>query len=238
MTVTIDVTDATFEAEVVERSRTTPVVIDLWAPWCGPCRQLGPVLEDVVDATGGDVVLAKVNVDENPAISKAFKVQSIPAVFAMKDAKVVDAFLGAQPPAEVAAFVGKLVPDEAERERAELLARGDEASLRRILEMTPDHAEATLALAELLIADGRSDEALDWLAHLPETTEVRRVAALARVGPDEAAGDDVAERLATLLPRVATDDAARQEYLDVLELLGPGDPRTNGFRRELSAALF
>lgn len=236
--VTIDVTDATFEAEVVERSRSTPVVIDLWAPWCGPCRQLGPVLEDVVGRTDGEVVLAKVNVDENPEISQAFKVQSIPAVYAMKDAKVVDAFLGARPVADVTAFVEKLRPDDADRESAALLAIGDEVSLRRVLEVTPDHVEATLKLAELLIGEGRNEEALEWLGRLPETPEVRRVAAMARVGGDEAASDDVEARLAALLPRVASEDEARQEYLDILELLGPDDPRTNGFRKQLTATLF
>ncbi|HET8931561.1 MAG TPA: tetratricopeptide repeat protein [Acidimicrobiales bacterium] len=235
---TIDVTDATFEAEVLERSRTTPVVIDLWAPWCGPCQQLGPILTDAVDATDGDVVLVKVNIDDNPAVANAFKVQSIPAVFAMKDAKVVDAFLGARPAGEVTAFVQKLRPTSSDRELAELLARGDESSLRRVLEITPDHVDATMALAELLIAAARREEALEMLGRIPETAEAKRIAALARVGPDEATGDDVSERLTGLLARVAEDDAARQEYLDVLELLGPDDPRTKRFRKELSAALF
>ncbi len=235
---TIDVTDATFETEVVERSRTTPVVIDLWAPWCGPCRQLGPMLTDAVDATDGDVVLAKVDIDQNPAVANAFKVQSIPAVFAMKDAKVVDAFLGARPAAEVTAFVQKLRPSESDRELAALLARGDEASLRRILEIAPDHVDATTALAELLVGDGRGDEALGLLARVPETAETRRIAALARVGADDEVDDDVSARLGALLDRVALDDAARQEYLDVLELLGPDDPRTNRFRKDLAAALF
>src|SRR5215212_9982161 len=92
-----DVTDATFEADVLQRSQEVPVVVDLWAPWCGPCRTLGPVLEDVVGATEGKVELVKVNVDENPQISAAFRVQSIPAVYALKDGKVVDGFIGAQP---------------------------------------------------------------------------------------------------------------------------------------------
>ena len=236
--VAIDVTDATFQTDVIERSRTTPVVIDLWAPWCSPCRQLGPILEDAVDRTDGDVVMVKVNIDENPAVSRAFNVQSIPAVFAMKDAKVVDAFLGARPAAEVAEFVAKLQPDAAAREIAALVAAGDEASLRRVLEIVADHVDATLALAELLIAEGRADEALALLSRIPETPEVRRVAALARVGANEPAADDVADRLAALLPRVGSDDDARQEYLDVLELLGPDDPRTNEFRKHLSAALF
>ncbi|MGH9301540.1 MAG: thioredoxin, partial [Acidimicrobiales bacterium] len=110
-----DVTDATFEAEVLQRSESVPVVVDLWAPWCGPCRTLGPVLEKVVGATGGTVELVKVNVDENPRVSSTFGVQSIPAVFALRSRQVVDSFIGALPEAAVAEFVAKLVPqaDEA-----------------------------------------------------------------------------------------------------------------------------
>src|SRR5271157_841854 len=100
-----DVTDDTFQTQVIERSATVPVVVDLWAPWCGPCRTLGPILERVVDATGGAVVLAKVNVDENPAIAGSFRVQSIPAVFAIREGKVVDQFIGALPEDAVEAFV-------------------------------------------------------------------------------------------------------------------------------------
>ncbi|HKX71007.1 MAG TPA: thioredoxin domain-containing protein, partial [Acidimicrobiales bacterium] len=87
---TNDVTDATFQAEVLDRSQATPIVVDLWAPWCGPCKQLGPILERVVDDTNGKVVLTKVNVDENPQISAAFRVQGIPAVYALAGGKVVD----------------------------------------------------------------------------------------------------------------------------------------------------
>src|SRR3954463_5667567 len=129
-----DVTDATFEADVLQRSSDVPVVVDLWAPWCGPCRTLGPVLEEVVGATEGQVELVKVNVDENPQVSAAFQVQSIPAVYALKDGKVVDGFIGAQPEPSVQQFVASLLPTVEESEVASLVAAGDEASLRRALE--------------------------------------------------------------------------------------------------------
>ena len=119
-----------------------PVVVDLWAPWCGPCQTLGPIIERVVDATDGAVALAKVNVDENPAISASFQVQSIPAVFAMKDGKVVDAFIGALPEAAVAEFVARLTPTPSEADLLvdEGVRAGTEEPLRRALELQPDHA--------------------------------------------------------------------------------------------------
>ena len=114
----VDVTDATFQTEVVERSSSVPVVIDLWAPWCGPCRTLGPIIEQVIDETDGEVVLVKVNVDENPQISRAFQVQSIPLVVAVKDGQPVDGFLGAQPEAAVRDFILGLLPSEQETARS------------------------------------------------------------------------------------------------------------------------
>src|SRR5215210_6366958 len=137
-----DVTDATFEADVLERSHEVPVLVDLWAPWCGPCKTLGPVLEDVVAATDGKVALAKVNVDENPQVSSAFRVQSIPAVYALKDGRVVEGFIGAQPKPAVEKLVESLLPTEEEAEVDRLLRAGDEASLRRALDLDPDHADA------------------------------------------------------------------------------------------------
>jgi putative thioredoxin len=106
----IDVTDATFQVEVLDRSNSVPVIVDLWAPWCEPCKTLGPILEKHCDATNGQVVLAKVNVDENPSISMAFQVQSIPAVFIMKDGAVMDGFVGAKPDHAIKEIVEALIP--------------------------------------------------------------------------------------------------------------------------------
>ena len=231
-----DVTDATFEIAVLERSRTLPVVVDLWAPWCGPCRQLGPILERVIGATGGRVELVKVNVDENPEVSAAFKVQSIPAVYALANAQVVKYFIGAQGEPAVQGFVDSLLPTEEQSEVATLVAAGDEASLRRALEIEPGHEGAVVALAEVLVGSGDTEDALALLDRIPETAETRRVAALARTGDDALA--DAASRLDALLDQVKEDPDARQQFVDLLELLGPEDPRTAAYRKALTTRLF
>ncbi len=236
--VSIDVTDETFETDVLERSMTTPVVVDLWAPWCGPCTSLGPILESVIDETAGEVVLVKVNIDENPAIASAFKVQSIPAVFALDQGKVVSTFVGAQPEAQVREFVsalrGSAEPTEIER----LRELGDEASLRAALELEPDNEGAIIDLAELLAGDERGAEALELLARIPETPDTRRVAAFVRSGGLFTSDEEVEAKLTELLEIVKDDDDARQQFIDLLELLGPDDPRTSVFRRKLTTRLF
>ena len=234
----IDVTDATFEADVIERSRTTPVVVDLWAPWCGPCRTLGPMLEEAVNATDGRVVLAKINVDENPGCSQAFRVQSIPAVFAISDGAVVDQFLGAVPQAEIDEFVGRLDGGGQPSEVDLLREVGDEESLRKALELEPDNPEVIVDLAELLAGLDRGAEALELLARIPESAETRRIAAYVRSGGSFASADDIDDRLGVLLETVKDDDAHRQEFVDLLELLGPDDPRTAQWRRRLTSRLF
>jgi putative thioredoxin len=232
----IDVTDATFEAEVLARSDETPVVVDLWAPWCGPCKQLGPLLEQAVQATNGQVVLAKVNVDESPQVAQMFQVQSIPAVFALFGRRVVDGFVGAQGEAAVREFVSRLLPTEEEAALAELVTRGDEASLRQALEIDPGFEPAVLGLAQLLVDTQRGEEALQLLARIPDSPESRHIAALARthVAPD----DDYEAQLTALLDQVKEDDDARQRYVDLLELMGPLDPRTAVYRRKLTSRLF
>jgi len=237
MSVAIDVTDATFEAEVLERSVEKPVVVDLWAAWCGPCRALGPVLERVVAERDGEVVLAKVDVDSNPRAAATFQVQSIPAVYALRNRRVVSGFIGAQPEPAVRAWLAEVAPPPGEVD--ELVAKGDEASLRKALELEPGNEAAIVALASLLVergSDGDRDEATQLLAKLPGTPEVRRLLARARVG-DEVDGD-VTAKLEALLDKVKDDPTARQEYLDLLEVMGPEDPRVNDYRKRLTARLF
>lgn len=231
-----DVTDANFETDVIQRSFEHPVVVDLWAPWCGPCRSLGPIIEESVDATGGQVELVKVNVDENPGISQAFRVQSIPAVYALKDGQVVDGFVGAYPKEEVDRFVSSLLPSEAEQQMSALIAAGDEGSLTKALELEPGNEQAIVALAQLYVDGGRSQEALALLERIPETETTRHIAAAARLA--EAPDDDHDATLTALLDQVRDDDEARQRYVDILELMGPADPRTAKYRKLLTNKLF
>lgn len=235
---TIDVTDATFQTDVLERSMSTPVVVDLWAPWCGPCTTLGPIIERVVDETDGAVLLAKVNVDENPQIAQAFRAQSIPAVHAIIEGKLGPSFLGARPEAEVRAFVQSLLPTREQTEVERLRELGDEASLLHALELEPADEGTICDLAELYAGEGRYAEALGLLERVPESADTRRIAAYARSEGRYATDDSIIDRLGTLLDQVKGDDEARREFLDLLELLGPEDPRTADHRRQLTSRLF
>ena len=234
---TLEVNDSDFEKEVLERSEKTPVVVDLWAPWCGPCKSLGPILERVIDETNGKVVLVKVNIDENPGVAGAFKVQSIPAVFAIHNKDVVSSFVGAQGEEAVRDFVQKLLPSEEMTELEKLINNGDELSLRKALEIEVDNPEAVTSLAQLLVTrneDGDKEEAIKLLEKIPETPEPRRVSAIARL---ENVGDIEAE-LAELIEKVKTEEDSRDRFVDLLELLGPEDPRTSKWRQRLTSALF
>ena len=232
----IDVTDATFQTEVIERSLNTPVIVDLWAPWCGPCRTIGPILDSATASTGGQVVLVKVNVDENPAISQAFQVQSIPAVYALKGGQVVDGFVGAEPEHVIRQFVQALLPTLTENAIVGLLAAGDEASLRQALELEPMNENVIIALAELMVAQMKPEDALALLAKIPESDRTRKVAAAARLSQSPV--DDHDETLTALLDSVKVDEEARQQFVDILELMGADDPRTAAYRKKLTARLF
>ena len=217
-----DVTDETFETDVVERSKTVPVVVDLWAPWCGPCQSLGPILEKVIGETQGLVELAKVDVDENPAVSQAFQVQSIPAVYAMYDGKVVNGFMGAQGEPEVVKFVQELI-DLAAQESGEVAeGEGDEEPA--------GGAESSINAAAAAAPSGAIRP--DAVISEPE------MAAPAPAAPSAAEADEIEAELKTLLTTVKGDDVARERYLELLDQLGAADPRTNDYRRKLATALF
>jgi len=229
-----DVTDATFTADVLDRSEAVPVIVDLWAPWCGPCRTLGPLIEGIVAETLGAVDLVKINVDDNPRASQTFQVQSIPAVYAVVGRKIVDGFIGAQPEFQIRQFIERNMPGPSELDL--LIERNDETELQSWLEAHPGDERVVCALAELAVGAGRSDDALELLGRVPATTETKRIAALARQGLSEL--DDVESRLDALLMTAKSSPEDRQSFLDLLELMGPEDPRTATYRRRLTTALF
>ena len=244
----IDVTEQDFEREVVERSRTTPVVVDFWAAWCGPCRMLGPILERAAEARGDQVVLAKVDTDANPNIVRAFQIQGIPAVKAFKDGRVVDEFVGVQQPAQVERFFDRLVPSEADA----LVAAGDEASLRRALELEPNRMDARVALAEQLHRRGEREEAQRLLQNVAGDFRAEGLAARIRLEDQDAVDVDEAFRaldagdheraLELLIGAIPSADGhkddLRRVVVAILDRLGVDDPLARDARRRLAAALY
>lgn len=250
----MDVTEATFTESVIERSRTVPVVVDFWAEWCAPCRQLGPLLERAVAQRAGSIELAKVDVDSNPRLAQVFRIQGIPAVKAFRDGAVVAEFTGAQPAPAVDRFLDDLLPSEADG----LVVLGDEESLRRAVELEPSRADAAVPLARILHRRGDVDEALTVLGRVPGSFAADGLSARIELERELAAGaspapgladafgaldrDDPEHALDLLLAALPSSDGhkddVRRVIVGVLEELGVDSDLARSTRRRLATALY
>jgi putative thioredoxin len=244
----MDVSEKDFQTAVLDRSHIVPVVVDFWAEWCGPCRQLGPVIERAVAARAGQVELAKIDVDANPNVARTYGIQSIPAVKAFKDGGVAAEFVGAQPPAAVDQFLDSLLPSEADA----LVAKGDEESLRRAVELEPARADAALPLARILYGRGEPDQAAAVLREVPGSFAADGLAA--RIRLEHAAdtnlveafsaldGGDHARALDLLIGALASSNGSRDDIrrivVGILDELGVDNPLARESRRRLAAALY
>ncbi len=242
----IAVTEATFDRDVVELSKQTPVVVDFWAEWCGPCKALSPALEAAEASRGGRVLLAKVDVDTNKSLSGRFGVQGIPAVKAFRDGEVVSEFTGAIPPAKVEQFFDALLPSKAD----ELLEKGDELSLREAAELEPRRADVAVRLGRARLERGAEEEALEAVA--PHAGDFAATGLAARIklsrqgigteafvaldrGDRDAALDALLAAMASADPD--TRELLRQAIVGILSDLDPADPGARAYRRRLATAL-
>ena len=203
-------TDASFMADVVEASKTQPVLVDFWATWCGPSRTLTPMIEQAVRAAGGAVKLVKIDVDANPAYAGQLRVQSIPTVYAFVDGRPVDAFQGAIPESQIKAFIDKLTGGtSADTDVEQLLSMGQESlgvedlggaaqAFAQVLQIQPDNQKGIAGLARVYLAGGDADQAIQTIAMAPadskdpEVVSVRAALSLAGGGSADTAGFEVA----------------------------------------------
>jgi putative thioredoxin len=260
----VEVTDADFDRLVLDGSKQRPVVVDFWAEWCAPCRQLGPVLERLADEKGGEFLLAKLDTDANPYTAARFDVRSIPLVVGFVDGRPVDSFLGAVPEPAVRQWVERLLPSSGDRaalgaEALERAGRFDEAEreYRAVLVAEPGNRAATLGLARSLASRGESSEAAETARTLLPDPEAERLLSALRVdawrsndgsggGLDAAKAAAAAgrwrEALDAMLAAVRDDpqgrDEARAAMLDVFAVLGDDDPLVREYRTKLASALF
>ena len=223
---TVDVSEQDFEQSVVQRSHEVPVVIDFWAPWCGPCRALGPTLEKLAEEQQGKFILAKINIDENPMLAQAFQIQSIPAVKAVRNGALAGEFLGAQPEPNVRRFIEQLMPSEAESLAVEAQrleeagkAQGAESLYRAALAKETNQPLALLGLARVLVQRGEENDAQTLLTRIPNTV------------PEHPAAQQLLAQLR--LKQTGASAGDEQKYRDRLA----ADPNDLDARFELSQVL-
>jgi putative thioredoxin len=252
----IDVTEATFQSEVVERSLTTPVVLDLWAEWCEPCKQLSPVLEKLAVEGGGSWVLAKIDVDANPRIAQALRVQGIPMVFAVVGGQPIDAFSGVLPETQLRQWIDAVLkaggveveaPEDPRLDAADsAMMAGDldaaEQAYKKILAETPADAAAEAGLAQVglmrRIAGVNPQQVLAAAADKPDDVDAQALAADIEVISGQA--DQAYKRLVDLARRTSGDDRerVRKHLVSLFTVAGPDDPAVASARRALASALF
>lgn len=225
---TIEVGEDNFESAVVERSHQIPVVVDFWAPWCGPCRVLGPVLEKLAEEYAGKILLAKVNVDDNPALAGAFGIQGIPAVKLVKDGQIAGEFTGALPEPAVREMLSRYLPSEYDTQSREADALEEEgkgaqakAIYQSILDAEPNHARALLGLGRLLMNEGDRDSALNYLEKISLAADERKDAdrLIARL---QLRGDDNADE-ATLREKLAAQPESLEARFDLAQALAANE---------------
>lgn len=236
----IDGTTESFDADVVKASENRLVLVDLWAPWCGPCKQLGPTLEKVVNSAGGRVSLVKIDIDQNPQIAQALRVQSIPAVFAFKNGQPVDGFMGAVPESQIKEFIeknadGPVGPSPVEAAMETGLAALEEdntevalASFAEILEIEPENVEAKAHLARVYLKLGEIEAANNLLGELTDEDKKNQAVSIALAALSLAENAAQAGDTAPLLEKVAADPDNLDARLDLARAQIGAEDYTSG----------